>query len=135
MRALWLVWFISIAVTAEPKGPFSHKAHASLKLRCATCHAGAEKDAKAGLPVVAQCKTCHVAIAEITSAERQHLADFVNFDHGRHAAAKIACASCHGDAYQQSAGVEKPMRMKACVECHKQHKATIACNVCHELGQ
>jgi Class III cytochrome C family len=53
------------------------------------------------------------------------LPDFVVFSHARH---KTACATCHG---------EKPlaMKMKACVDCHKTNKATVACTACHDLSQ
>jgi hypothetical protein len=27
------------------------------------------------------------------------------------------------------------LKMKWCVDCHKQTKAAVRCNTCHELGQ
>jgi hypothetical protein len=27
------------------------------------------------------------------------------------------------------------LKMKWCVDCHKQSKAGVSCNTCHELGQ
>jgi hypothetical protein len=27
------------------------------------------------------------------------------------------------------------LKMKWCVDCHKQGKAAVRCNTCHELGQ
>jgi hypothetical protein len=27
------------------------------------------------------------------------------------------------------------MKMKWCVDCHKQNKAAVTCTTCHELGQ
>ena len=115
---------------------FSHKTHQPLKLKCSTCHIGAEKEERASLPKIEQCQTCHTSMTEKPQAQpATKLPDFVVFSHVQHAIAKLDCNSCHGDAYQQTTTVTKPLRMKACVDCHKQHKATIACNVCHELGQ
>ena len=52
------------------------------------------------------------------------------------AAAKVACAACHGDVKAQAKiEVHRSTKMAACVDCHKEHKATVACNACHELGQ
>jgi hypothetical protein len=27
------------------------------------------------------------------------------------------------------------LKMKWCVDCHKENKAAVRCNTCHELGQ
>jgi hypothetical protein len=27
------------------------------------------------------------------------------------------------------------LKMKWCIDCHKQSKAAVRCNTCHELGQ
>jgi hypothetical protein len=123
-------------MAAKPEDAFSHKAHASLKLKCVTCHSTAETNVRAGLPSIEQCRSCHVSMTERTKSEPSPtLPDFVNFSHARHAEAKTSCGTCHGDAFKEAAHVAKPLRMKFCVDCHKQQKATIACNVCHELGQ
>lgn len=61
--------------------------------------------------------------------------DMVFFGHVKHAS--VDCAECHGVMYQ-TAALEKPFRattMVACVDCHKQNKASINCSICHELGQ
>lgn len=64
------------------------------------------------------------------------LPDFVFFSHGKHALAKIECQSCHGDVMaRDTVEVEYPLKMKWCLDCHKQRRAVIACNACHELGQ
>ena len=135
-RTLVMVAMFSLAAGADNDAPFSHKAHASLKLKCASCHTGADKEVRAGLPEVGRCQTCHVSMQDRATTElAAKLPDFVNFSHGQHAAAKLECSACHGDAYKQSAAIVKPLRMKVCVDCHKTHKATVVCNVCHELGQ
>jgi len=118
--------------------PFSHKKHAALKQKCTSCHQEAERADRAGFPALAQCKTCHVDIAErkIPLQLVHELPDFVFFSHGRHAAAKTECSRCHGNvAAQEIVTVQQPLKMKWCVDCHKQNKAAVACNTCHELGQ
>jgi hypothetical protein len=124
--------------TGKAEGPFSHKKHAALKLRCAFCHVTVDKEEQAGFPEVARCKSCHTEIEarEIPSARVYKLADFVFFSHARHGEAKVECAGCHGEVNESDA--IKPVRstkMIDCVNCHKERKATIACNSCHELGQ
>lgn len=62
--------------------------------------------------------------------------DFVIFSHVRHHAAKIDCASCHGAVYSmEPLKRHREVTMQACVDCHKQHNATLVCNACHDLGQ
>jgi hypothetical protein len=31
--------------------------------------------------------------------------------------------------------LQQPLKMKWCVDCHKEYKAAVRCNTCHELGQ
>lgn len=132
---------ISYAFAAEPI-QFSHQRHAALKLKCAFCHVTAETAERATFPAASKCRTCHTTMtlpqdAKITPAKPIYvLPDFVFFSHSKHVAAKIACAGCHGDVWHQAS--IKPvlkMKMAACVDCHKTHKATITCNKCHELSQ
>lgn len=123
----------------NPEGPFRHKPHAVFKMKCGACHTTAEKEEHAGFPsAAAQCKACHTAISdrELPSERVYRLADFVIFSHARHLSAKVECASCHGDVAQAVAmRIERPITMAGCVSCHKEHKATLVCTSCHELGQ
>jgi hypothetical protein len=74
--------------------------------------------------------------APVPSKRVYKLADFVVFSHARHAAAKVECGRCHGPVYErEQLTAEVSHSMKACVDCHKQTKATIVCTACHELGQ
>jgi hypothetical protein len=92
---------------------------------------------------------CHQAVKKDSAAIRQlsalprdarpfarkaALPDFVFFSHGRHALAKISCSSCHG-AGREAGEPELHAKMKFCVDCHKEKRASIACNLCHELSQ
>ena len=46
------------------------------------------------------------------------------------------CASCHGDVWAEDVvKPQLPMKMKACVDCHKTNHATVVCTACHELTQ
>jgi len=63
------------------------------------------------------------------------LPDFVFFGHSKHVT-KAECSTCHGAVMQQDAvKLQQPLKMKWCVDCHKQNKATLVCVTCHELGQ
>ena len=132
---------VAVLLWASPQGsgPFSHKTHAPLKMKCVQCHTKVETAERAGFPAVAQCKVCHTEMGErtIPSQRLYEIRDFVVFSHARHVvAAKLECAGCHGAVYEQAVlKVERPTTMKACMDCHREHKATLSCTACHELGQ
>jgi len=127
------------AVASEAKQtPFSHRRHAPLKLKCAVCHRAADKQERAGFPTLAECRSCHVDMTgrSIPAVRVYRVADFVNFSHAAHLAGKAECRDCHGDVFKQDTlTIERPPTMVACVACHKERKATLVCNACHELGQ
>ena len=107
-------------------------------MKCASCHAESETGDQAGFPAFARCKTCHVEMAErqIPLLRVYTLPEFVFFSHGKHAGAKVECQTCHGNVLaQEKVDLAQPMKMKWCVDCHKQQKAAITCTTCHELGQ
>jgi hypothetical protein len=121
-------------VSAAASAPFSHQRHAVLKRPCVECHAGALKSARAGLPNSAQCQPCHAPPSPVQRLPR--LKSFVIFGHAAHARAALACAECHGAAAQLDLPVRRPdVTMQACLECHQDRQASLACNLCHELGQ
>lgn len=141
------------APTAASPEFFDHQRHASLKIDCLYCHATARGAEPAGAPEASRCMTCHRAVAAdkpairrlaalppaqriVAAAPVYRLPDFVFFSHARHGAAKIECARCHGDVWSQSK-IEAvlPMKMKACVDCHRETRANLACTTCHELSQ
>jgi Zn-finger protein len=133
--------------------PFSHKRHAPLRLPCASCHQGAQKTERAGYPGVSNCMVCHQSVKrEAPAIERlaalpadakpfptgkaRRLPDFVFFSHAQHAAGGATCVACHGSVLEQDARPEQaPRKMKACVDCHLKHEATVVCTACHELNQ
>ena len=59
--------------------------------------------------------------------------DYVWFSHAsHHKDAGIGCDTCHGDvAASDVIAKEKPTNMAACMECHAKHKASNACDFCH----
>jgi len=72
----------------------------------------------------------------IPSRRVYKLPDFVVFSHAKHLVAKVECARCHGPVNERDRlTLEVEHTMKACVDCHRQTKATIVCTACHELGQ
>ena len=118
--------------------PFNHKKHSPLKLKCVFCHKDAGESERAGFPVLAHCRTCHIDFAErkIPTQVIHELPGFVFFSHGRHATAKVECSRCHGRVEaREIVGLQQPLKMKWCVDCHKRNKAAVSCNTCHELGQ
>ena len=133
--------------------PFSHKRHAPLKIECVYCHAKAVAGERAGFPSASRCMVCHREVAKDTEAVQRlaalaadtlivpekplyQLPDFVIFSHARHKTEQISCAGCHGDVWAEDVvKLQLRMKMKACVDCHKTHHATVVCTACHELTQ
>lgn len=133
--------------------PFSHQRHAALRRPCVECHTGGTKSARAGFPDAAQCQRCHTREAAVTPLLKRvaewpldarpfpgtrlyRVKEYVIFGHAAHARASIACAECHGDvARQDQLAMFREVTMKACVECHSDRQASLACNLCHELAQ
>ena len=131
---------------------FSHKKHADVK-QCAFCHETATTAPKASFPVEGKCMVCHAGIgrdletikqlaaipkdAHITPEKPLYkLPEFVYFSHARHASAKIDCEQCHGQVFERDVvELHMPMRMKACVDCHKANGAAVTCTACHEAIQ
>jgi hypothetical protein len=131
---------------------YSHKQHLAQGLDCAACHVTSRTDSHATLPPTATCMGCHATV-KTDSAEIQklkdfdvkkedvpwkrvyRLADYVYFSHKVHVASdpSITCETCHGNVRELDVMQKlKDISMAACVECHKQHAATIRCDGCHE---
>ena len=116
--------------------PYSHQQHAPLKYPCAKCHVGTGDAAR--FPPAAACQVCHPGreFPVFPTQRVYRLPDVIIFSHARHASAKVACGTCHGDVTRTARlKVEMATSMKACVDCHKKGGATTVCAACHELGQ
>ena len=131
--------------------PFSHKQHAGEKPDCGVCHETAESGERAGLPSTEVCMACHQQVKKQSPSIRRlaeyhankerlpwmriyQLPDFVFFSHATHLRAKATCETCHGPVQTRDVlRKEKEISMAACIECHRAHKASIACSLCHEI--
>ncbi|HEX9119262.1 MAG TPA: cytochrome c3 family protein [Terriglobales bacterium] len=146
--------FLGLQHGAAPKQPiaFNHAKHVSNGVACADCHAGVQTQAKATLPSVDVCISCH-QVALTNSAEEERVrtvaaagqdlnwvqltqtAPHVFFSHRRHVAvAHLPCAECHGPMEQATkppAHAFRVFTMATCIGCHQQHRVNADCNDCH----
>ncbi len=138
--------------------PFSHKLHAGdMKIPCQYCHSNVDKSKTATIPSMDTCMNCHSVVTKTTTEKedspwlkkireardsgkaiewvRVHdLPDFVRFNHMRHIARNVPCATCHGDvANMDRVRQEKTLNMGFCVSCHRkpENNAPIDCETCH----
>ncbi len=94
------------------------------------CHQQVKKES----PPIQRLAEYHAKKESVPWVRIYKLADFVFFSHARHQRAKVECATCHGPVDTRDAlGKEKETSMAACLDCHKQKRASIACHLCHEL--
>ncbi|WP_298270843.1 cytochrome c3 family protein [Geobacter sp.] len=129
---------------------FSHKKHAGEnRIHCLFCHRFALKSPVAGIPAVADCRACHLFISpnapEIRKLtgywERREpipwvrvysVPDFVYFPHMMHLRAGLVCTTCHGEvAAMERITRSVSLKMGWCLNCHRQHRASIDCWTCH----
>ncbi|UFS70397.1 cytochrome c family protein [Geomonas sp. RF6] len=130
---------------------FSHKQHAGDNgIPCLYCHRSAARSAFAGVPAVSVCRECHLYIATgspeikkligywnrkepIPWVKVHVLPDHVYFPHFMHVRASVPCAHCHGNvAEMQRINRTVALKMGWCLDCHREHKASIDCWTCHK---
>ena len=131
---------------------FNHAKHLASGMACPDCHTGSEAQARATLPNVRACLTCHEAPLT-ASAEEQKIRTFaaagkelawdpltrvpahVFFSHRRHVQlAQLDCVACHGAMEKLTAPPNKlfrPLNMDDCIGCHQKSKLKTDCNDCH----
>ncbi len=132
--------------------PFSHKLHVQVGLKCDSCHQTSATGEKMQIPAVAECMTCHESVKTDSPAIQQlaqlkkdnqtiswirlyRLPDYVFFSHQKHINAKVDCEVCHGPVQDRDAlGQEKEISMVTCINCHKLRKASVSCDLCHNIG-
>jgi len=142
-----------LGIRATPVQPiqFTHKVHLANGLQCTDCHVGVDQGPDARIPSVNFCMTCHRVIAT-DKPEIQKVAAYFNrgedipwqrvygfepsahvkFNHAPHIRAGVDCKECHGDMTTQTVAERKvDHTMGFCIQCHKQHNASIDCVTCH----
>ena len=61
---------------------------------------------------------------------------YVFFSHKAHLETGVKCEACHGPvATREALWKETNISMGACMDCHRQNKASIDCTYCHEPRQ
>jgi hypothetical protein len=139
------------ALVSQPV-PFSHKRHMQTGVECANCHPILGTGERMEMPTLAGCLHCHRSVLADSPAieklaalakesqptswtELYRLPDFVFFSHQRHLDAGVECAVCHGPIRDRDTlWQEKEISMGACVGCHKLRKASVSCDLCHNIG-
>jgi len=98
---------------------------------------------------VADCRACHLYISpeapeiaklmgywekkEPVPWVRVHsVPDHVYFPHMMHVRARVDCSVCHGNLAEMDRVVRTAsLKMGWCLDCHRQHRASIDCWTCH----
>ena len=132
-------------------GPtFPHAPHIQEGMECATCHPTADKAPEPGMPPATRpCMLCHTEKDQGKPFERTVPAFVVDgkprwlsrgyagagdvrFDHGKHAAANVACETCHAP---QVTGAGESLTIaggkSTCLACHSKTPGGTDCAVCH----
>jgi len=145
--------FLNIRPKPQQPIDFPHKIHTDdIGVFCDTCHTGVKTSARAGIPSINVCMSCHEDIGDAgdpriqalrASAKRgediawQRVYGFVReshvrFNHAPHIRAKVDCSNCHGDLSQMTVTQRVVNHTMAfCLDCHKQKGASIDCLACH----
>ncbi|HUU29027.1 MAG TPA: cytochrome c3 family protein [archaeon] len=151
LPAVFIILLISLSNAVKAQKPpeiiFSHKAHLSLGLECATCHARTETSGKGTdnlLPGKVVCAECH-AVQDAKGCVKCHsdkenmraleqVIDYSpKFSHAAHNKIKIGCESCHqGISISDSLSAAHLPPMKPCMACHDGKTADKSCILCHE---
>jgi len=150
LGALSFTYYPGSAIT-QPIA-FNHRKHIENGLACTDCHAGVETQARATLPELDTCLTCHESALTTSPEEKKirtmaaagkalawvpltRMPAHVYFSHRRHVTfAKLACSGCHGPVEQSSRPPDRPLlslTMDACIQCHEKNQARTDCNDCH----
>lgn len=132
---------------------FNHRKHVKdVGAACPDCHLHALDGARATIPNVAVCATCHSEPLTDSREEARVVAmikqrtpipwrkvywvpDHVYFSHRRHTTlGQIACPACHGEVGEQVRPLTRPLArlsMNGCTDCHEKAKVTNDCVACH----
>src|SRR5262245_33125246 len=146
--------FLSIKPKPQQPIDFPHKIHHinEIGIECYECHTGVNKGARAGLPSINFCMTCHETIGDASDSRIQTLRahakrgedlpwqrvygfleeSHVRFNHAPHLRAGVGCETCHGDLTSMTVA-ERVVdhSMGFCINCHQQKGASNDCLTCH----
>ncbi len=150
-----LLWLFQEGKPASPPVeqplPYSHKQHLALGLKCAECHTNPDPGEVMGFPASSKCMACHMSIAKekpsimkLAEAAKEkkkipwvrvyQIPSYVAFSHKVHMDAGAQCSKCHGEVAQRDVlSKEGDISMGACMNCHRENKASNDCGYCHEL--
>jgi hypothetical protein len=142
----------ALAPVKQPMA-LSHKRHMEADMKCVTCHPGAEDQALAQFPTVADCMDCHGKARgnhpdepkvrvyaergqEIPWVRVDRLPGHVYFSHATHVTlAKMKCEDCHLGILSATLALTLPdehQTMEDCMRCHRERKASNQCKSCHK---
>ena len=138
------------AAPAPPRPTVNHALHTSRDVLCTDCHDPKET----GTPTLPSSETCFECHDQDLSKESERVRAY--FDavrqedgtyrfarpeymgdlivaHDKHAAAKVDCASCHGQPSENAFARPAPLAlMDTCVGCHEgRPERRVGCDVCH----
>jgi hypothetical protein len=145
-----------LSIKPQPQQPidFPHKIHNvnEIGIECRECHSGVQTGARAGIPSINFCMTCHEELGDASDPRIQSLRAYakrgedlpwqrvygfleeshVRFNHAPHIRANVECTTCHGDVTQMTVA-ERVVdhTMSFCINCHKQKGASNDCLTCH----
>lgn len=145
-----------LGIKPKPQQPidFPHKTHQvnEIGMQCQECHTGVARGARAGIPSIVYCMTCHDTLGDATDPRIQSMRDYekrgedmpwqrvygfleeshVRFNHAPHIRANVDCVTCHGEVTEMTVA-ERVVdhTMGFCINCHKQKGASNDCLTCH----
>jgi hypothetical protein len=129
---------------------FSHRLHVTDKqIDCFYCHPNGERSNHPGIPAVQKCLGCHnhiipqhEEILKLKAYEASgqplpwvrmyYLPNHVYFPHFRHLKKGVTCQECHGEVETVDQLHQVTFYMGFCLQCHKQRKAPLNCEGCHQ---
>jgi hypothetical protein len=97
--------------------------------KCMQCHETVAKER----PAIEKLAEYYNVQKPVPWVQIYALPEFVYFTHKVHCTkAKIACSDCHGPVAERDVITrEKPITMMACLDCHRETRAPVKCNTCH----
>jgi len=129
-RGFAVVVLTGLLAAAVRAVPFDHTEHATLFVRCETCHAGAAANDRPLWPAPAKCSTCHNGKVEkevIWTPRTGPLPSNLRFTHDVHRGAfakaqprdsALSCAACHSTEGAKWMTVQRDV-IGNCLACHK----------------